>query len=221
MGNKQKKIDLWSGTITDLESDLEYYVSLLSPDEQVRMQQYRIPERGKMYALVRGWMRTVLAQYARECPQMLQIHEQANGKPTLTFEKLKASRDRIEFNLSHSSDQFMLCVAVGRKLGLDLEQIRNIDNMNAIARTFFSNSEFKYIYFADDETSRKLRFFEAWTRLEAYYKWSCSEQSDDVANMTPNYWTRELIPGYMTSLVTEGRSSSVNWILWKRGRVAW
>src|SRR5690625_3547186 len=104
----QGRIDLWHGTLADLELDYKQFKRLLSAPEMKRVQQYRLPERGKTFALIRGWMRTVLAQYIGCAPASLRLSYESGGKPVLTSEYMKDRNDRIEFNLSHSGDHFML-----------------------------------------------------------------------------------------------------------------
>src|SRR5215472_2261792 len=46
--------------------------------------------------------------------------------------------DPIEFNLSHSGSRALLAFTRGREVGVDIEQIRNNLDFEALARRFFS-----------------------------------------------------------------------------------
>lgn len=77
------------------------------------------------------------------------------GKPY--FESLP-----IRFSLSHSGCRAILAVS-DREIGADIQQMRDV-NLR-LAERFFTEREQEYV--AGD----KLRFFEVWTKKEAYGKW--------------------------------------------------
>jgi len=77
--------------------------------------------------------------------------------------------NQLEFNVSHSGATAMLAFARGRALGVDVEQIREDFDTDAIARRFFSAHEVQQL-FALDAAERHQAFFRCWTRKEAFIK---------------------------------------------------
>ena len=83
------------------------------------------------------------------------------GKPLL-----ENNRD-YRFNISHTHN--MIAVAISNNpVGVDVEKIRESDHR--IEKRFFAEHELKYIYKSQDNTNE--RFFEIWTKKEAYIKYT-------------------------------------------------
>lgn len=107
------------------------------------------------------------------------------GKPFLL------SNQDYHFNVSHTHN--MIAVAVSNNsIGIDVEKIREIDL--GIAKRFFTEYELKYIYKSQNNTYE--RFFEIWTKKEAYIKYMGQGlfvplNSFDVTsrNMTEHFYT--------------------------------
>lgn len=212
-------IDVWWGTHSDLEPHHEYYLSVLSKEESARMQAYRIARRGRTFALIRGWVRTVLATYTGDAPARLPIGYEASGKPVLIQPSTRSRKERLEFNVSHADNCFALAVTRGSRLGLDVERIRQIDPMDTIARMFFSESDYQALLEAEEQRVR--RFFELWTQLEARYKAFGSQEAHNPQTRPLYNVTWEPAPGYIASLTCEREDASLRWIPWKGVPVEW
>ncbi len=79
-----------------------------------------------------------------------------NGKPLLDF---------CYFNISHSGD-YVVCSVSDRPVGVDTEVIRDIPFRNDYR--LFTLEEVVYVNASEKE--HNLRFFEVWTKKEAYIK---------------------------------------------------
>ena len=81
-----------------------------------------------------------------------------NGKPYI-------ENIDIEFSISHSGD-IAMCAISDKPVGLDIEKIRDI-NINVVKRMFAADEQ---RYVLEKWSLSKQRFFEVWTRKEAYAK---------------------------------------------------
>jgi 4'-phosphopantetheinyl transferase len=75
----------------------------------------------------------------------------------------------LRFNLSHTQGAALIGVAAGRELGIDIERLRPMEDLEAMARSVMSHEELEQwttIHPADQE----LAFYRLWTRKEAYLK---------------------------------------------------
>ncbi len=81
-----------------------------------------------------------------------------NGKPYIKDVK-------IEFSISHSGD-IAVCAISDKPVGIDIEKIRDI-NINLVKRVFTPDEQ---QYVLEKWSLSKERFFEVWTRKEAYAK---------------------------------------------------
>lgn len=93
----------------------------------------------------------------------LQFGRQEFGKPYLI------SEPAFHFNVSHSGNGVALGVS-DVPIGVDTEQIRKEDRR--VARRIFTDREYDWVYASPEQED--LRFFEIWTKKEAYMKWTGS-----------------------------------------------
>ena len=120
------------------------------------------------------------------------IKRNNNGKPYIE------GHPEIQFNISRSSN---ICVVAlsNKPVGIDIEKIREFDFK--IAVRFFSDYEQHYIF---DSMLQKERFFEIWTKKEAYLKYTgegltrplSSFSVFDIAPMFRNYY----LDGYIITV---------------------
>ena len=76
----------------------------------------------------------------------------------------------IRFSLSHSGERVILAVSQ-KEIGADVEQI--LPRSLAPAKRFFTAREQAYVFSAAGDDAL-LRFYEVWTKKEAYGKWQGS-----------------------------------------------
>jgi 4'-phosphopantetheinyl transferase len=75
----------------------------------------------------------------------------------------------LEFNVSHSGDIGLAAVAWDRDVGVDVERIRAMEDMDGIAVRFFTSRESRVVLACQPET-RAEAFFRCWTCKEAVMK---------------------------------------------------
>ncbi|MCJ7721507.1 4'-phosphopantetheinyl transferase superfamily protein, partial [Candidatus Bathyarchaeota archaeon] len=75
----------------------------------------------------------------------------------------------LSFNMSNSSGYAVFVVTRNRRIGVDIERIRDIADMDNIAQLVFSKSEYN-LFRSCPESMKKKMFFECWTRKEALVK---------------------------------------------------
>lgn len=115
----------------------------------------------------RGVLRDILGRYLQIKPSQVQFRYGQYGKPALV--EAAETSTRLEFNLSHSGPLALYAVTPTQPVGIDLEAIRPLTDMEEIAHRFFAPSEYKTLLALPDE-QRLLAFFNGWTRKEAYIK---------------------------------------------------
>lgn len=88
------------------------------------------------------------------------FNRDSNGKPYL-------NKEQVHFNISHSKNQVAVAISQ-RNVGVDLEKIRDV-NVKLIER-YFTEKEKEYI--SINKINWQTRFFEVWTKKEAFLKMS-------------------------------------------------
>ena len=138
----------------------------LSHEELQRGNRLVDGERRDRFLAGRGVLRELLAGYLGEEPASIRLSQGEFGKLHLSDH---LEPDSISFNLSHAGDFLLLAFAVGREVGVDLEQVRQDLPFQAMAERYFSAREQEDL-FSLPSSAQLAAFYRCWTRKEAYLK---------------------------------------------------
>lgn len=158
-----KSIHVWPILLRTSDVVLELFGSFLAPDERERVSRFRFDHLRHSFVLTRGTLRVLVGGYLNLHPADVCFKYGPNGKPAL------AMNDAIDFNLSHSGEMALFAFTTNCELGIDVEQIRSIPDMQNIADHFFCPEEAAELMLLPTH-ERELGFFRCWTRKEAYVK---------------------------------------------------
>jgi len=128
-----------------------------------RAAQFRFERDRNSFVLARGVLRTLLGRYLHISPAGIRFEYRPKGKPALA---LPAG---IDFNVSHSGGLAVFAFTAGCEIGVDVESIRPLPDLQSIADRFFCAGEAaELMSLAADQ--REPAFYLCWTRKEAYIK---------------------------------------------------
>jgi 4'-phosphopantetheinyl transferase len=142
--------------------ELDRFYQTLADDERERAARFRFEVHRRRYIVARGFLRYALSAYAGEAPSRIQFSYGAKGKPAI-------AGTALEFNVSHSEDVALYAFALEMPVGVDVEHVRRLDELDGIAQRFFSAAEWAAIERMQPQV-RVDAFFRCWTRKEAYIK---------------------------------------------------
>jgi 4'-phosphopantetheinyl transferase len=116
------------------------------------------------YLLSRCLLRQQLSALTGVAAKSLQLEILSHGKPVL--------RDigGPFFNLAHTGPFWLLGMAMGHALGVDLERIRPLTDLQRLAKRVFSEEEQAELAEIKDVSDQQVAFFRGWTRKEAVLK---------------------------------------------------
>ena len=159
-------VHVWAARL-DLPSEaLVRLASFLSHDESQRAACFRFDTHRDRFIAARGILRSLLGHYLHSGPGKLQFEYGPNGKPTLAAPFAESG---VTFNLAHSEDLALIAVTRLGPIGVDVEQIRPVSDVDELVARFFSPRE--TALFQTLPTSQKnAAFFNLWTRKEAWLK---------------------------------------------------
>jgi len=138
---------------------------LLSREEEARAARFAFPRERARFTVSRGRLRLLLGRLAGVEPMDLAIETTPGGKPRLAGE----AGARLRFSVSHSGALWACATALGREVGLDLEEIRTDREIDRLAERTFAPAEAAAIR-ALPEGERAAAFHRCWTRKEAWLK---------------------------------------------------
>lgn len=165
MGGSKLKAHIWEIDLNPGGGRLHRWAGFLSPTENERAGQLRIPQSRRQFTAGRGCLREILGQYLNIDPAEIRFSYNPNGKPYLA----DPNQAWLKFNLAHSEDRALCIVAQDQEVGIDIEHIHAVQNMSRLVKQFFSPAE-NQAFHALPENQRQEAFFTTWTCKEAYIK---------------------------------------------------
>lgn len=219
------EVHLWGGRLDGGVEQLAALEAMLSDDERARANRLRRSLDRARWIVARGMLRQLLSSYLPAKPAELRFRVGVRGKPALDLD----SPGALRFNLSHSAEVWLLAVARGREVGVDVEYGATPRAWERIARRFFSASEQRALAAAPPER-RRHAFLRIWTRREALGKalgegvfhsrrdvdlvpsvGTFDPSSTAEATQLDGWWLYEFppAPGYLAALVVEGSAATV------------
>ncbi|MGD0901115.1 MAG: 4'-phosphopantetheinyl transferase superfamily protein [Thermoguttaceae bacterium] len=168
------EVHLWCTPLDLPRSAIEGLLPALAEDERRRADRFRLGELRDRFIAGRGLLRWVLSRYLRIAPAELRFDYEPRGKPVLRGQGTIAAGEYprtgdLSFNVSHSHSLAMFAVAAGHPIGVDLEQVRPMRDLEGLVERFFAPAERRQ-WGQLPETDRPLAFFYGWTRKEAWLK---------------------------------------------------
>ncbi len=159
------EVHVWRVELAQVAPAEQRWEPILSADERTRAARFHFSRDRQRYTATRALLRMVLSAYLGSDPKSLTFDYSKTGKPSLNCGESRS----VEFNVSHSGEVALLAFAQERELGVDVEQVRENFDHEAIAGRFFSRREQQQL--AELPPAERYRgFFRCWTRKEAYIK---------------------------------------------------
>jgi 4'-phosphopantetheinyl transferase len=160
------EIHVWRIELDQPEIQLQNLTATLSSDEKARAERFYFQEHRQRFIAGRGILRTILGHYLGIQPLQVQFNYQQRGKPVLadTF-----ADSGLAFNLSHSQGLGLCAVNCTHPIGVDLEYIRPMSDIEALAKRFFLLREYEMLRSLSPNQQQEV-FFRYWTCKEAYLK---------------------------------------------------
>ena len=155
-------VDLWTLWLQSWDIDDKF----LSQEERVRARRFHFDRDRNRFTRCRSWLRMVLGGYLGLDPATVRFEYGARGKPSVARDQ---NANSLHFNLAHSGDFGLLGVAVGRRVGVDIEQVDRLRDHIQVAERYFSRREAADLRALPPALQRE-GFAACWTRKEAFIK---------------------------------------------------
>jgi 4'-phosphopantetheinyl transferase len=134
---------------------------LLTAAEGERANRFAFPHLRRRYRVGRAALRRVLAERLGGAPVDIEIRVRSGGKPYVP--------GGPEFNTSSSGPWVLIGLGNDIDLGVDIELLREMNDMRDLARRYFSKRECEELDALPQSLYRR-GFFRAWSRKEAVSK---------------------------------------------------
>ncbi len=192
------EVHVWRSNLNQAPSVIQALSEVLAPDERQRSGRFHFRKDHDQFIVGRAVLRQILSGYLKTLPERIRFSYGQYGKPALVEER---DYDSLSFNVSHSHGVALYAVARARRIGLDVELLREDIATPTIAARFFSSKEVAALR-ALPSDQQTVAFFNCWTRKEAYIK-----ARGEGLSYPLQWFTVSLAPGESASfLSTDGDS---------------
>lgn len=177
--------------------------AVLSPAEQARAAAFAFETPRNRFIQCRAALRRLLAAHLGTSATELDIEYGRYGKPELP------NGSGLQFNVSHCENLAVMALASVHRVGVDIERVRPLADMQSLANARFSPNEIAALAAVEPE-HRTHAFFTCWTRKEAFIK-----ATGEGFSLPPHQFDVTLLPAeppVLTSLRGSGNHAE-NWAL--------
>jgi 4'-phosphopantetheinyl transferase len=190
------------------------WTHLLSPEEAARASRFAFDHLRRDFAYHHAALRAILSGYLGVAPLAIRIRAGEHGKPAL-----EPPFDCWRFNLAHSGPTALVAVARGRELGVDIERVRPMSDVRALAARYFTARE------RDAVLRDEAAFFTFWTRKEAVLKadgeglgrpLDSIDVTEPVGPLLGRWNVQDLppVPGHSGAVALEGGPAAIETWRW-------
>ena len=158
------KLEIWPIEL-DQAAPVNHFAQLLNQDETTRAARFHFERDSRRYTIGRASLRMILSYYTGLDPAALRFTYNDYGKPSLPADQ---NPDDVQFNLSHTGGYALCAVTIGHPVGIDVEEIRNLDYLQLATAVFSPQEQTELKQLPEHQQPRA--FFSGWTRKEAYIK---------------------------------------------------
>jgi len=201
----EDEIHVWAATLDLPGQTCAALERTLAFDEMERAGRFHFQHDRIRFIVGRATVRAVLGCYLGADPAQLQFAYSRYGKPSLAA----PHSGTIHFNASHSHELILIAVTRACAVGVDVERVHSLGEINKIAAEFCSPEEVAKLR-AVPQPSRSLAFFNLLTRKEAYLKATGVGLSDQVRHVATTF-----LPGEPAKIlaVSGDRAAARAWSL--------
>jgi 4'-phosphopantetheinyl transferase len=160
---EEHQVHVWQANLKVPSLYPKDLLQALSPDELERAGKFKFPKDREHFILSHFQLRLILSKYCDCLPGELIFRYNSCKKPFISSPEF----EEVKFNMSHSNDLMLVGLCKHNDIGIDVEKVRELKELENIANENFSAQEIKYLNDASDKTNT---FFKIWTSKEAIIK---------------------------------------------------
>jgi 4'-phosphopantetheinyl transferase len=216
------EVHVWRAGLALPDERVRGLLEILSPEERERANRFRFQRHRACLMASHGILRIILGKYLAVAPAELYFRYGSNGKPEVAGEH---GRRDIQFNMSRSHQLAVYAFTCCRKVGIDIEYIREGLEQEQLAQRYFTPQEIA-VFCSSPVDQRSRAFFSCWTRKEACLKargdglsvlLSKFDATLSSADSVAEWFLYELDmgPNYAAAVAVEGDACNIRYWQWE------
>lgn len=176
------EVEVWSAAYPPPGKFAGKFDDFLDREEWARSERLLPPDKRLQFRYRHGLLRVLLGRYLNRLPGELRLATAPNSKPFVD----PSPCPQFDFSLSHTQAMDLFAFGTGGALGVDVEAVVALPEVNALAARTLSDRECRAFEFLPDE-QRLVAFLRCWTAKEACLKaLGCGLQLDPRRVETSN-----------------------------------
>lgn len=160
------EVHVWRVWLDDWKESFLPFLAILDYEELQKAARFRFEPDRQWFLIKRIILKKLLSLYLGITPQMVRFRYNPHGKPHLST---RSGGDSIQFNTSHSQGLAVYVVSRQRHLGVDLESLQTIPEIDALLSRWFPPRKAMSLQKLPTQ-EKHLAFYRWWTQREAYLK---------------------------------------------------
>lgn len=170
-------IEVWR---VELDAVRAPSLELLDAAERARAARFLSDEPRARFVACRAALRAILARELGCDPRTLAFEEGVHGKPRLAG----AHAGTLHFNVSHSSRHGLIALARGAPVGVDIELLRPLEEIERLAPRVLGDAQHAR-WLSLEPALRQREFYRHWTLKEAILKACGAGITQTLADVGP------------------------------------
>lgn len=166
MAIANSEIHIYLIDTTKIRDDIKKFFEILPQDEMQKVNNYKFIKNRERSIATFYYRRIILSKYTGLSPQELSFKINQYGKPSIENKNFSY----IKFNYSHSNDIIIYSITRDSEIGIDIEFIKEISDMNSLVNNYFSSEEISTFRNTNNKIDQLNFFYKIWTRKEALLK---------------------------------------------------
>ncbi|MFC2123324.1 4'-phosphopantetheinyl transferase family protein [Bacteroidota bacterium] len=156
------EIHAWRVSTTITPATFAQYKNALTETELSQVPFFEFEKSRDSYIVSQGALRMLVSGYLGIPQNLVRLGRKKKGKP------YSIDDPGLYFNMSNSGKTAVIAFSLDSEVGIDIEQIRHLPDLDELITRNFTTSEIKFINAKPEERIR--RFFRFWTLKESYLK---------------------------------------------------
>jgi len=156
------ELHVWHISTNITHTRLLEYKNTLSEKELTKVRLFEFEQARDSYVISQGALRRLLSEYLGIPPELVKIGSRRKGKP------YSIDDPGLYFNMSNSGKLVVIAFSRDSEVGIDIEQIRPLPDLDEMITRNFTAREIKFIIGKTEKKTK--RFFRFWTIKESYLK---------------------------------------------------
>ena len=156
------ELHVWHISTIVSSDEFATYKNTLSKNELKKVHFFEFDNVRDAYVVSQGALRKLLSGYLGIPSMMVKFGRGQKGKP------YSVDNPNLYFNLTNSGKHVAIAFSFDGEVGIDIEQIRPLPDLDMLIQKNFTAREIKFITAKPEEKLK--RFFRFWTLKESYLK---------------------------------------------------